>query len=129
MAILAEKKGADQILALDTDEWAVENAQDNLVHNQCQHIWVYQDNWPDFARANPSWKDFDLIMANITKNVLLAEIPTYAEALQEGGFLFLSGFYAADLAEIGQKAQDFRLKFVNYREKEGWVAASFVKTA
>ncbi|GAB4397079.1 MAG: 50S ribosomal protein L11 methyltransferase [Microscillaceae bacterium] len=129
LAILAEKKGADQILALDTDEWAVENALDNLVHNQCQHIAVHQSAWPDFARANPSWANFDLIMANITKNVLLTEMPVYAAALREEGFLFLSGFYEADLAEIRQKAQDFRLEFVNYRGKEDWVAASFVKTA
>lgn len=95
LAIIAEKLGAKEILAVDIEDWSVENAIENSQRNNCQFITVLCGD-VDQVRST----EFDLILANINKNVLKAHMPHYASKLKKGGNLFLSGFFISDVDEI-----------------------------
>lgn len=100
LAVLAAKMGARAVLAFDIEEWAVENARENADLNDCPQITVFQGTVDDL---NPDGR-YDVILANINRNVLLAEIPTYVGLLNAGGHLLVSGFYEADAVDIERKA-------------------------
>ncbi|MDW8296225.1 MAG: 50S ribosomal protein L11 methyltransferase [Raineya sp.] len=123
LAIMAKLLGASYVEAFDIDEWAVENSRENCSLNQCTDIVIYQG---DIQAVSPE-KRFDIILANINKNVLLADIPAYSKLLIEGGFLLLSGFYENDLADIQQKCEENHLKLVRTKNKNHWVATVFEK--
>ena len=123
LAVLAAKMGALTVLAFDIEEWAVENAGENAVLNDCPQITVFQGTIDDI---NPDNR-YDLILANINRNVLLAQIPTYVSFLNSGGQLLVSGFYEADAPDIEEKALEADLVLVSRLVKNQWTSLRFKK--
>ena len=119
LAILACKLGAAEVLAVDIEDWTVENARENAELNNCAGIQVRLGNVTVVEKEYP----FDIILANINRNVLLADIPAYAQILMPGGKLLLSGFYTEDLDLIKKKALASGLEYKSERVKNNWVAA------
>ena len=118
LAIMAHFLGASAIEAFDIDEWAVENTQENIKLNHCSDIKVFQGTMNQIA----SQKQFDIILANINRNVLLADMPLYARNLKKEGYLLLSGFYENDTKDILQAVQRENLHFISQKTKNNWVA-------
>ncbi len=121
LAILAAMRGATHIDAIDIDNWCFVNAMENVARNNVDFINVYEG---DVALLEG--KRYDIIIANINRNILLADIPAYVRALNKKGILLLSGFYAQDLEMITKKCEGEGLKFENNRERNNWVAAKYV---
>ena len=121
LAILADKKGAKSVLAVDFDQWCVENTNENLKLNKSRNIEVLKGSWV------PKGASYDLILANINRNVLLVQISDYAAQLNAGGHLIMSGFYNKDLKSIQECCASVQLKFIRNFEENNWVAASFSK--
>lgn len=121
LAIIAEKLGAKDILAIDIEEWSVENTIENAERNKCKHIKALHGD-SDLITG----KSFDLILANINKNVLKAHLPSYAATLQKGGVLMLSGFFDSDVDELLNFAKNYGLvkEFVYF--KDNWAAIKLV---
>ena len=122
LAILAEKMGAASVVAVDNDEWAYSNALDNVVKNETSKITVLMGE----ADAIPL-PAFDLIIANINRNILLRDIPVYAGFLNPAGVLLLSGFYEEDLEAIKKSAAGAGLKYSLHRSDNKWVGAAFTR--
>jgi ribosomal protein L11 methyltransferase len=121
LAILACKTGAASVVAVDNDEWSFNNAQENIVKNDTDGIDVVLgdiDNLKDHR--------FDIVFANINRNVLLEQIPRYSVILPRGDLL-LSGFYETDLEMITGKAEENDFHLIKYLAKNNWVAAKFRK--
>lgn len=123
LAILAAKIGAKDITAIDIDEWAYSNALENIALNDLDFINVFQG---DAGLLEEEGK-FDLILANINKNILLNDMETYGKVLKKGGKIIFSGFYLDDLDAIKQTAKPTGMKFVSNINRNNWVAAVFVK--
>lgn len=121
LAILAAMKGAKNIDAIDIDNWCYLNAKENIERNNCEHIKVYEGD----SNLLKNQK-YDIIIANINRNILLADIPTYASCLTENGILFLSGFYTEDIPMISSKCAEVALNFQKNLQKNNWVAAKYV---
>ncbi|MFM7022674.1 MAG: 50S ribosomal protein L11 methyltransferase [Flavobacteriales bacterium] len=107
LAILAEKLGARDIVAIDNDEWAYENCIENVERNGCSKITTVLG---DAAKIDD--KGFDVILANINRNILLADLPAYTKALDSGGVLLMSGFLEQDVEILKQKIGAVGLVFV-----------------
>jgi len=122
LAILSEKKGAISIDAIDIDHWCYLNSIENIERNNCKEISVFQG---DASLLNG--KKYDVIIANINRNILLNDIKTYANCLEKDGLLFLSGFYTEDTPAIDENCQQNRLKFCKKHEKDNWVALKYQK--
>lgn len=118
LAIMASKLGAREVDAFDIDEWSVSNGKENIVVNDCRNIHQQQGKLSDLHFDN----NFDIILANINKNVLLEEIELYAKYLNKGGLLLLSGFYVEDIPDLLQEASRRNLKEQRRDEKENWAA-------
>ena len=118
LSIMASKRGAKKILAFDIDEWSVINGKENIENNLCQNIEIHQGKISDLSIEG----DFDIILANINKNVLLSEIKTYASYLKTGGYLLLSGFYTTDIDDLKAEASLHGLEEINRDEKETWAS-------
>lgn len=123
LAIMAHKLGAASIDACDIEEWAVTNSKENFMLNGCPEIRCYEGT----VEAIPDRQPRDIILANINRNVLLEEIPTYSTLLKAGGKLLLSGFYEKDIPDIENVAHDHGLKKLRYETKKDWVAVVFEK--
>ena len=121
LAIMAEKKGAGQIDAIDIDEWCYLNSLENVERNHCKNIEVHQGD-----ASLLKGKKYDTILANINRNILLKDMETYSNILNEGGELYLSGFYVEDLAIISSKCAEHNLQFEKNLEKNRWVSAKYV---
>ncbi|GAB5400577.1 MAG: 50S ribosomal protein L11 methyltransferase [Aureisphaera sp.] len=124
LAILAEKRGATQLDAIDIDEWCVENSVENCERNQCQHIKVQLGD----AALLTTEPTYHTIIANINRNILLKDMPVYESALLPSGELYLSGFYKEDLDRIKACCEGLGMKYVTHKEKNNWIAAKFVKS-
>lgn len=122
LAILAEKRGASDILAIDIESWSVENTMENAGRNQCSRIRTATGDIDLVTESN-----FGLILANINKNILKRHLPAYVEALSKGGILILSGFFVSDSAEMIGLAEELGLHHVETAEKETWAALKFIK--
>jgi ribosomal protein L11 methyltransferase len=122
LAILAEKLGAESILAIDIESWSVENTIENATRNNCKLIDAYCGDI-DLVYG----KEFDIILANINKNVLKSQFSTYASTLVLGGTLIISGFFESDVEELKSVAIANGLKFVKVFTKETWAAVQFEK--
>lgn len=120
LAILAALKGSNFITAIDNDEWAYRNALENIERNNTPFINVYLGD-----SSLLSDKKFDVIIANINRNILLNDIPAYVKSLNENGLLLMSGFYMEDLDIIKDKATSFGLKYKSHKDKNRWIAACF----
>lgn len=117
LAILAEKLGSSDILAIDNDEWAVNNAVENLERNACRHIRVEQASLEDLDIAT-----FDLILANINRHILLATMPMLFNRTSQSGMLLMSGLLEADEAIVSGVAQQAGFDIVNISVQNGWIS-------
>jgi ribosomal protein L11 methyltransferase len=124
LAILAEKKGAVSIDAIDIDSWCYENGIENVQRNNCHQIRVLQGDASLLGA-----KKYDVIIANINRNILLQDIPKYVRNLNRNGKLFLSGFYQSDLKDIEAVCNENGLFFQGNLEKNKWIAAKFDLTS
>ncbi|MBR9845791.1 MAG: 50S ribosomal protein L11 methyltransferase [Algicola sp.] len=122
LAILAEMKGAKPIDAIDYDNWCYLNSLENVERNHCNYITVIEGD----AEVLPG-KHYDIIIANINRNILLNDLKTYTATLNPGGILFLSGFYEDDLSIIEAECNKYGLKHVETLERNNWVALKFKK--
>ncbi len=120
LAILAEMRGASKLDAIDIDEWCFENSLENIERNNCQNISVFLGD----AKLL-SDKKYDVIIANINRNILLNDMEAYRNCLDKGGELYLSGFYNEDLPIIKEACNNLGFTFVENKEKNKWVAAKF----
>lgn len=128
LAILASKRGVKHGDAIDFDSWCYENSLENIELNNCGNIQVYEGAVEVLetlsSENNPK---YHTILANINRNVLLEDIPTYAQHIKEGGELYVSGFYSEDLPLIKEKAAAAKLTFGDNKMRNNWVAARFKK--
>jgi ribosomal protein L11 methyltransferase len=124
LAIVASMMGADPITAIDIDEWSYENTLENLEKNNINNVLVHKGNAEILQK-----KIFHTILANINKNVLLADLPVYVQSLEKGGNLILSGFFETDITELSLKASELGLKFEDKAVSEQWTMLHFIKPA
>jgi ribosomal protein L11 methyltransferase len=119
LAILAEKLGAKEIFAYDIEDWSFENLKENANLNNCTNIKVAQGtvHTVDFPSGS-----YDIILANINKNVLLEEISLYSNLLMAKGILIISGFFIADLPDIENVYLSSSLKKIDQEEKNSWTS-------
>jgi ribosomal protein L11 methyltransferase len=123
LAILAAMKGAVNVLGIDIDEWAVNNALENIQLNQTPGIEILAGG----AELLEHTASFDIVFANINRNILLADMAAYVAKMEQGSLLFMSGFYQEDLPIIRSTAENLSLKFIDFQTKNNWVAACFEK--
>ncbi|WP_339661379.1 50S ribosomal protein L11 methyltransferase [Croceibacter atlanticus] len=122
LAILAEMRGAGPLDAIDIDEWCYLNSIENAERNNCTKITVEQGD-----ASLLSNRKYDIIIANINRNILLNDMKTYANCLSKDGIIYLSGFYEEDLDLIKSECTNQGLTYVNHYVKDQWVAAKFIK--
>ncbi|MNJ85265.1 Ribosomal protein L11 methyltransferase [compost metagenome] len=122
LAILAEKKGAKDILAVDIESWSVENTLENATRNSCSKIRGLLGDIDSIQEGN-----FGVILANINKNVLKRHMPDYAKLCSNNGLLYLSGFFTSDVAELEQAAKSVGFELVETRDKETWASMKLQK--
>ena len=115
LAILAKKKGASRVLAIDIDKWSIENSAENCEVNAVKDIEVIKGD----SRLLSSEK-FDLIVANINRNVLTADIPVYASVLKSNGKILLSGFFETDFTKLISVAEMQKLDLVSTEVRNTW---------
>lgn len=120
LAILARKLGAFPVVAIDNDEWAYNNSLDNIVLNHTEDILVKMGDAAFLKGLN-----FDVIIANINRNILLADMKSYCDTLSAGGTLILSGFLEMDFDAISEKAYELGLTYQFHSKNNNWVAAVF----
>lgn len=122
LAILASMRGADPITAIDIDKWAYDNAIENLELNGINNIEVL------IGGADLLGKNFyDIILANINRNILLNDIHVYASVLNKGGALFMSGFYTEDIQAITEECNKYELTLTHSSQKDNWAVVKFIK--
>lgn len=120
LAIMAALRGAHDITAIDIDPWCVENATENVQQNNCSFITIKEGDVSLIAG-----EQYNLILANINRNILLSDIPAYTQALLPQGLLLVSGFYVEDLPAIKEKCQEEGLIYLSHIERNRWVSAKF----
>jgi ribosomal protein L11 methyltransferase len=122
LAIIAEKLGAEYVFAPDIDEWSFNNANENSALNNCSKIEVALggDELLD-------GKQFDIIIANINKNILIQHFPVYAKALVSGGTMLNSGFFTTDKDDLVEEAEKVGFVFESIESKDEWAMLEFVK--
>lgn len=122
LAILAAKMGAAPVQAIDNYPYAWENTLENVERNGTPNIEVLLGDASLLGK-----EDFDIILANITKNVLLEDIPTFISVLKTGGELYISGFFADDMADLSDLAQRHGMKTLAFKQNKEWVAVRLQK--
>jgi len=120
LAIFSEMKGAQSIDAIDIDTWCYENSLENCERNHCKQISVYNGDASILID-----KKYDLIIANINRNILLMDIKIYANCLNDKGILLLSGFYREEISVIDAEASKHNLKLHKVIERNNWVALKY----
>ncbi|WP_299113136.1 50S ribosomal protein L11 methyltransferase [uncultured Winogradskyella sp.] len=121
LAILAEKVGAKKLDAIDIDNWCYINSLENVERNNCKNISVFEGDVKLLEG-----KKYDSIIANINRNILLADIPQYIDCLNDNGNLFLSGFYIEDVQLIESKCNTYMLKLDEIIQRGEWVSLKFI---
>jgi ribosomal protein L11 methyltransferase len=121
LAILASKLGAKEVLAIDYDEICYESTIENSELNKISNIKALKGS----KEVIPDQK-FDIILANINRNILIDQLETYAQASMPGTLLFLSGFYEdPDLEILKEKCESLGFSYLEHKELNNWVAAKF----
>ena len=121
LAILAKKLGAARTVAIDNDEWAYRNAFTNIGLNGISDIEIV------LGDALSIQGRFDVVLANINRNILLRDMQHYVEAMRPAAHIFFSGFYTEDLPSIKEEAERLGLHYCRHLSRNNWVAAEFVK--
>lgn len=116
LGFLCLKRGASEVFAYDIDEWSVENTRINAELNNIYNIKVCEGD----ASVLPQTADYDLLIANINRNILLADMPRFAQALHKGGLLLLSGFYESDIPQLMEKGKELGFEMEKQTQQEGW---------
>ena len=122
LAILAQMRGATAVDAIDIDTWCYENALENVERNNADKVTVILGGAEQLQD-----RSYDTIIANINRNILLTDIPSYATCLYTGGVLLLSGFYDEDLDSITAACKAAGLEYKSHRQRDNWIAPMFVK--
>jgi len=120
LAIFAEMKGAQRLDAIDIDDWCYKNSLENVERNHCKNISVYKGDASLLEN-----KRYDVIIANINRNILVQDIPVYAKNLNKNGILLLSGFYVKDIPIINKVATKNKLQLEKQLERNSWVALKY----
>lgn len=120
LAILASMRHARKIIAIDIDKWCTENSIENISLNHAENIEVMLGGAELLQGMN-----FDIILANINRNILLNDMAKYAACLKAGGELYMSGFYKEDIPLLEAEAINNGLKFQYFKEKNNWVVVRF----
>lgn len=123
LAILARMRGAHPCTAIDIDEWCVRNSIENIELNEVDDISVSQGDASSLKGKGP----FDIIIANINRNILVNDMKHYVACMHEGSILYMSGFYIDDLSVIRAEAEKNGLTFIHHKEKNRWTAVKFQK--
>ena len=124
LAILASKLDASLVDAFDIEDWAFENLKENVILNGCTVVSIGKG---DITKVELRAKEYDIILANINRNVLLEEMPEYCKRLKSGGILLLSGFYTLDIPMIEARANEFGLEKKSTKENNNWASLVFIK--
>jgi ribosomal protein L11 methyltransferase len=123
LAILARKHGATDVVAIDIDEFAYENAKENVILNNTADIEVRLGG----AEAIKESDSFDFVIANINRNILLADMMNYVRCMHSGSQIFISGFYTDDMDALKEEAARNGLRYIDYAEDNRWAMMRFVK--
>ena len=121
LAILANKLGSSKIIAIDIDEWSFENSKENAKLNSSENIEFILGN---VSKINV---EFDVILSNINRNIILQDIPRYVDYLLTNGNLLLSGFLNEDVELIRSEVEKLGLQFVSHKNKNKWNLLHFKK--
>lgn len=122
LAILARMRGATPCTAIDIDEWCIRNSMENIELNRVTDIEVELGDASALQGKGP----FDVVIANINRNILLNDMQQYVACMHPGSELYMSGFYVDDIPLIQEEAERHKLRFVHHREKNRWAAVKFV---
>jgi len=120
LAIFAEMKGARALDAMDIDNWCYENSLENVARNNCKNITIYEGDASLLVD-----KKYDVIIANINRNILLMDMKVYTNCLEEKGILLLSGFYEEDIPLIDAEVSKYGLKLEKFIQRNNWVALKY----
>lgn len=119
LAILAEKLGAGRVAAVDNDDWCIENASENISINNCKNIEIQK------VDSVPAGLSFDIILANINKHIITANIAALAGAMADNGVLLLSGLLEEDEEDIINLCNLYQLTHHRTERRNGWIALWF----
>lgn len=122
LAILASMRGAAQVTAIDIDDWCVNNSRDNIALNHIDNITVRLGDASLLEHLEP----FDVILANINRNILLADLPRYAACMHPGSEIYMSGFYEEDVSLIRAMAESLGMEFAGQSGTNRWAAVRMV---
>lgn len=123
LGIFASMREANSVTGIDIDEWAYNNSLENIELNNIKNLRVFQGD----AGLLTNYDKFDIILANINRNILLNDMDKYIEVLNKNGELIMSGFYSEDLPLIENKAKELGMKYISHKTDLNWVAAKFIK--
>lgn len=123
LAILARMRGANHCVAIDNDEWCVSNTLENISLNDVNNIDVVEGD----ASALKKYGHFHVVIANINRNILLADMHHYVDHMTSRSLLFMSGFYTEDVPAIRQEAERLGLVFIECRDQDNWACVKFEK--
>lgn len=122
LAILARMRGAMSCIAVDIDDWCVRNSQENIALNHLDNIEVYQGDASSLTDKGP----FDVVIANINRNILLKDMRYYVARMTTGAMLLISGFYTEDIPVLRTEAERLGLQYDGQQEKNRWATAKFI---
>ncbi len=122
LAIFAEMKGANLIDAIDIDRWCYENSIENVERNNCQGISVYEGD-SSLLKSD----QYDVVIANINRNILLSDMSIYCDSLHKKGTLLLSGFYEDDIPTIDNEVSKYGLTLEKKIKRNNWVALKYIR--
>jgi ribosomal protein L11 methyltransferase len=123
LAILAEKLGCKEAVAIDIDEWAYKNTIDNLELNDCKIIRVEEGG----AELLTELEKYDIVLANINRNILTNDMHKYIASMKPNSTIYMSGFYTSDVDILTETANKNGLEYINQQELEGWAMVQFKK--
>ena len=124
LGIVASKLGVDSVLGYDVDEWSVDNSLHNVDLNGVQNMAVRKG---DATTLNADDGQFDVVVANINRNILLADMPRWVQMMAQGGRIVFSGFYQTDVPMLVKAAADLGLRLTSESEQEDWACLTFCK--
>lgn len=124
LSIVSSISGAEKVVGYDIDEWSVKNTKHNCKLNGIKNIESIEGNSDIIKLLN---KNFNIVLANINRNILLADMPKFCDAMAENGILILSGFYTEDAPLLKEKAESLSLSFIKSNQSNNWCMLVFRK--
>ena len=124
LAILARQRGARHCVAIDYDEWCVKNSLENIALNRLDGIDVIHG---DASALEPFPQHFDLVIANINRNILVRDLPMYVSRMRPHAVIYMSGFYVDDVPVIQAKAEECGLRLIDVHSEDGWACVKFAR--